>query len=175
MPDWTREGFTVSKKFTNTDPYDADMDAMWAMLSTQEYWQAKYEALGAKNVVFTTFDVSDDQITLVNERDVPADLPSFAKKIIGDTNHTTQKEVWTRSGDSASATEEIHVKNLPGGTTGTMKITTSGSGTVWNTDFDIKIGIPVVGGKLEGLMKDELGSNFTEEKTFNDGWLADHT
>ena len=110
----------MSKKFTNTDPYDASIDQMWAMLSDQGYHQAKYEALGAGNISFTEFNADSSAITMKNERDVPADLPSFAKKIVGETNHVTQTERWTRSGDSASCSIEIQIKNVPGGTTGYM-------------------------------------------------------
>lgn len=164
----------MAKKFTNTDHYDADLDAMWTMMTTQEWWKAKYESLGATNIEFHTFDTSDTSFTIVSERDVPADLPSFAKKIIGETNHVTQTEKWTRNADAANATIEILVKNIPGGTTGTMSITPSGSGTVWQSDFDIKVSLPLVGGKLEGVLKDETGSNFKQEKAFNDTWLVNN-
>ena len=164
----------MSKKFTNTDPYDASVDQLWAMLSDQDYHRAKYESLGATNVVFTTFDVSDTAITMVNERDVPADLPSFAKKIVGETNHTTHTEKWARTADGADCTVNIVVKNVPGGTTGTMTMAPSGAGSTWAADFTIKVNIPMVGGKLEGVMKDEIGNNFTQEKTYNDQWLANH-
>lgn len=164
----------MSKKFSNTDQYDADLDAMWAMQTTKEWWQAKYESLGATNIEFTTFDASDTSFTIVSERDAPADLPGFAKKIVGDTNHVTQTEKWTRNADAATATIEILVKNVPGGTTGTMSITPSGDGTVWQSDFDIKVSIPMVGGKLEDVLKKEYGSNFKQEKVFNDTWLANN-
>lgn len=164
----------MSKKFTNTDPYAADMGQMWAMLSDQNYHQGKYESLGAANIRFTSFSADDTSITMVNERDVPADLPGFAKKIIGETNHVTQTERWTRAGDSATCAIQISVKNLPGGTTGTMDITPSESGCTWSADFDIKIGVPLVGGKLEDLMKNETASNFAQEKVFNDQWLAEN-
>jgi hypothetical protein len=164
----------VSKKFSNTEQYDADLDAMWAMQTTKEWWTAKYEALGASNIVFHTFDADDTSFTIVSERDVPADLPGFAKKIVGETNHVTQTEKWTRNADAANATIELLFKNIPGGTTGTMSITPSGSGTVWQSDFDIKVNIPMVGGKLEDVIKKETGSNFKQEKAFNDTWLANN-
>ncbi len=164
----------MSKKFTNTDPYDATIDQMWAMLSDQSYWQAKYESMGAQNIAITTFEAGDTELTVSTQRDVPADLPGFAKKVIGETNHVTQTEKYTRAGDAISATEEILVKNLPGGTTGTMKITPSGAGSSWAADFDIKVSIPMVGGKLEGVMKGETAQNFKQEKAFNDQWLGNH-
>lgn len=163
----------MSKKFTTTEQYDADMDAMWAMMSQREHYLRKFEACGATNVSLTTFTADGDSITVVNERDVPADLPGFAKKIIGDTNHVTQTERWTRAGDSASCAIEIAVKNLPGGTTGTMSITPSGSGCTQTADLDIKIPVPLVGGRLEGLMHEQTGVQFAEEKAFKDSWLAE--
>lgn len=164
----------MAKKFTKTDPYSADVDQLWAMLSDRDYHQAKYESLGADNITFRSFSADDTSITMVNERDVPADLPGFAKKIIGETNHVTQTERWTRAGDSVTCAVQITVKNLPGGTTGTIDITPVESGCTWSTDFDIKIGVPLVGGKLEDLMKDETTSNQAQEKVFNDQWLADN-
>lgn len=164
----------MSKKFTNTDPYDANVDQMWAMLSDQDYWTAKYESMGASNVTFTQFNAGEDALTVVNERDVAADIPSFAKKIVGETNHVTHTERWTRAGDSATCSIEIVVKNVPGATTGTMDIKPSGSGSSWAADFDIKVSIPMVGGRLEGVMKDQTADNFKQEKVFNDQWLADN-
>ena len=112
----------MSKKFTNTDPYDANVDQMWAMLSDQDYWTAKYESMGASNVTFTQFNAGEDALTVVNERDVPADLPSFAKKIVGETNHVTHTERWTRAGDNATSTTS------PASTY--TSIPTAGTGTV---------------------------------------------
>jgi hypothetical protein len=164
----------MAKKFTNSDPYAADLDAMWAMLCSQEYWTKKYESMGAADITFEQFDTSDTAFTVQCRRNVPADLPGFAKKIIGETNHVKQTETWTRTGDSARCDITIEVKNVPGGTTGTMSMASSGAGVVWDADLDIKISLPLVGGKLEGVMLQETASNFKQEKVFNDSWLASH-
>jgi hypothetical protein len=164
----------MAKKFKNTDPYSATTDQMWAMLSDQGYWTAKYEALGASNIVWEKFEASDDKITMKSVRDVPADLPGFAKKVIGETNVVTQEETYVRSGDTINQTIQINVKGAPGGTTGTMQIRPVGSGVEWSADFDIKVSVPMVGGKLEGIMQKETASNFVQEKQFNDNYLATH-
>ena len=164
----------MSKKFTRTYGYDADMDAMWGMITRQDYWDEKYSALGASAVSWQAFEATDDTFTYTSVRNVPADLPSVAKKIVGDTNTVTTTERWTRAGDSASATIEIHVKNVPGATTGTMTMSPSGDGTSWSFDFDTKVSIPMVGGKLEGVMTDQTGDQLGQEKSFNDQWLADN-
>lgn len=164
----------MAKKFKNTDPYAASVDQMWAMLGDQDYWLKKYEALGAENVQFQTFESGADSIKVKTVREVPADLPGFAKKVIGEKNVVTQSEDWSRSGDSAHCDIHITVKGAPGATTGVMDIKPAGSGVEWSADFDIKVSVPMVGGKLEGLMHKETSANFVEEKKFNDAWLAGH-
>jgi hypothetical protein len=162
----------MSKKFTNTDPYRADVGSMWAMLCDQDYWRRKYESMGATAVEFQQFDATDTALTVRSTRNVPADLPGFAKKIIGDTNHVTQSERYTRTGDTIRCQIEIAVKNVPGGTTGSMVIRPTGDGCAWDADLDVKVNIPLVGGKLEGVIHKETANNFVQEKGFNDSWLA---
>lgn len=165
----------MAKKFTNSDPYSADADAMWAMLCDQDYWQQKYDSMGATAVEFQQFDVTDTALTVKSVRNVPADLPGFAKKIVGDTNHVTQTERYTRTDQAISSRIQIAVKNVPGGTTGAMVIKPTGAGSVWDADLDIKVSLPLVGGKLEGVILNETASNFVQEKQFNDSWLAAHS
>ena len=69
---------------------------------------------------------------------------------------------------------DITTKGAPGGTDGTMSVKADGSGSTWSADFDIKVSIPLLGKKLEGIMLDETGENFVKEKAFNDEWLASH-
>lgn len=162
----------MSKKFIRTDAYEADVDQMWAMITNQDYWIAKYEAIGSTEVRWENFTASEDSFTYTSTRNVPADLPSFVKKVVGDTNTVTTTERWTRAGDAASATTDIRVKNVPGGTTGAMQITPAGEGSQWSFDFDTKVSLPLIGGKFEGVMTDQTGSQLTEEKAFNRRWLA---
>lgn len=164
----------MSKKFTNRDLYGADVAAIWAMLCDQEYWQQKYASMSATDVRFEQFAASDAALAVKSTRNVPADLPGFAKKIIGDTNHVTQSEQYTRSGDRISCQIQIAVKNVPGGTSGSMVITPSETGAVWDADLDVKVSLPLVGGKLEGVIHKETANNFVLEKRFNDSWLAVH-
>jgi len=164
----------MSKKFTNTDTYAGSADQLWAMLSDQAYWDSKYETLGATNVEWLTFNASDTAVTVSSTREVAANLPSAAKKIIGETAVVTQTEEWTRSGDESNCEITIATKGAPGGTTGTMKIKSDGDTSTWTADFDIKVSIPLLGKKLEGIMHEETANNFVAEKTFNDEWLASH-
>ena len=105
----------MSKKFNNVDSYAGSPDQVWAMLSEQGYWEGKYEALGASNLQWKTFNVSDDSLTVSSVREVAANLPSAAKKIIGETAEVTQTENWTKSGDDLTCQISITTKGAPAG------------------------------------------------------------
>lgn len=164
----------MSKKFNNVDSYAGSPDQIWAMLSDQAYWEQKYQTLGASNLEWKTFNATEGALTVSSVREVAANLPAAAKKIIGETAEVTQTEEWTRSGGELSCKITITTKGAPGGTDGSMSVKPDGKGSTWVADFDIKVAIPLLGKKLEGIMLEETGANFAKEKGFNDEWLASH-
>lgn len=164
----------MGKKFNNVDSYAGSPDQIWAMLSDQAYWEGKYEALGASNLQWKTFNADDTTLTVSSVREVAANLPAAAKKVIGETAEITQTEEWSKSGDALSCKITITTKGAPGGTEGSMAVKADGAGSTWSADFDIKVSIPLLGKKLEGIMQEETAQNFKAEKAFNDAWLADH-
>lgn len=162
----------MSDTFKNTDQYAATPDQLWAMLCDQSYWNAKYAALGATDVQWIQFEPGDAELTLSSTREVAANLPGFAKKVIGETASVTQTEHWKRNGDHLSCQIEIATHGAPGGTHGTMSVTPNPAGATWTADFETKIQIPFLGHKVEHLMHDETAETFRVEKQFNDSWLA---
>ncbi len=65
----------------------------------------------------------------------------------------------------------IHTKYL-GCANGTMEVSSIGGGSQWAVDFDITVSLLLVGGKLEGVIKDQTTAQFMQEKSFNDRWLV---
>lgn len=164
----------MSKKFNNVDTYSASIDQIWAMLSDQSYWESKYTELGATNLQWKTFNVGESALTVSSVREVAANLPAAAKKVIGETAEITQTEEWTKDDNGLNCTISIATKGAPGGTDGTMTVKSVDGNATWTADFDIKVNIPLLGKKLEGVMFEETGQNFANEKVFNDNWLASH-
>jgi len=164
----------MTKKVHNEDQYDSPPAALWAMISDKAYTESKYAALGAGNFQWLDHQSSEDSLTVSTVREVEANLPGFAKKTVGEKAVVTQTETWTKSGDTMTCDLKIAAKGAPGGTTGTLSIKPSGSGSVWATDMEVHIPIPLMGGKLEGVTLDETKSSLVKEYAFNKEWLASH-
>ncbi len=98
------------------------------------------------------------------------DLPALAKKIAGDTTQAVITEEWsTSTGGLASRSPPRASRPRPKarsrcrpGTTGTTEL----------VELDVKVKVPLIGGKLEQLMVDNIDSGFDIEHQVGQAWLA---
>ena len=95
-------------------------------------------------------------------------LPSFAKKFAGDTTRAVQREVWP---DPSGGSLEIEAPGKPTSMTGTISLDADGSGTLEVVELEIKVKVPLLGGKLEGLLADQVRSGMDAEHGVGVAWL----
>lgn len=163
----------MSKKIARVDKYQASADDVWAMLHDRAYIDAKYQALGDIATEVETFDPSDSTIVLKVKRTVPADLPDFAKKILGDTNRLVQDETWRDTSDGYACDLRIEFPGKPLHITGKLLVKATGEATSdWVVDMEVKASVPLIGGKLEGVVEKETRASLDNEYSFNQDWLA---
>jgi hypothetical protein len=96
-------------------------------------------------------------------------IPSFASKFVGEEIHIVQSETWT-SPDRGDI--EVSIPGRPGDMVGTATLTESGGTTTETVDLTVKVGIPLVGGKIEGLIADLLVKALKAENVVGRDWLA---
>ncbi len=80
-------------------------------------------------------------------------IPGFAKKFVGDEIQLVQTERWS---DIENARVEVVIPGKPGQMSGTMPLRESGGTTTETVEMEIKVSIPLVGGKIESLIADLL-------------------
>jgi hypothetical protein len=95
-------------------------------------------------------------------------IPSFAKKIVGDTIHIVQREQWS---DDRYATLDVTIPGKPGHVKGTITLAPNGGGTVETVSGEVKVHVPLVGGKLEKLIEGVLESALRNEEKVGRTWL----
>lgn len=166
----------MATKIDNHDPYPVPPDKIFEAQKTKEYWDAKYPAIGAQDVTWHTFEQQGDTFVISTTREVPANLPGFAKKVVGEKNIVTQTEKWSSDGAGGYDVDVlVKIKGVPGQMSGSMKITPARDNEAdWDIDFTVDAGIPMVGKKLEGVMATETKDQFVKEFEFNTQWMTTH-
>lgn len=148
--------------------YDAPPDQVFEMLADPAF---REKVCAAMDVVSAdvSLDRSGDGFDLVCDQvQKTTGLPSFARKFAGDTTRAVQKEHWSSpSGGSL----EIETPGKPTGMKGTIALVAAGSGTTEVVELAIKAKVPLIGGKLEGLMADQVRAGMDTEHAVGVAWL----
>ena len=141
-----------------------------AMLGDPEFRQAvcTYQQVEDSGVTIEEYD--DGSMTVDLERTYGTTLvPSFARKFVGATIDLVQREEWSTP---TEATFDVSIPGKPGEMHGTARLVQSGADTVENIAMDVRVSIPLVGGKLEDLIAGLLKDAFRAENKVGVKWLA---
>jgi uncharacterized protein YndB with AHSA1/START domain len=151
--------------------YDASPDEVFAMLSDPAFREQVAEAQEVRSVDVRLTRIGDG-FTLINDQvQNTKDLPAIAKKIAGDTTRVVITEDWS---SHTAGSISITTPGKPTTASGTIRLAPDGEGTVEIVELDVKVKVPLVGGKLEKLMADTIESGFRVEHTVGRAWLQDN-
>jgi hypothetical protein len=166
----------MATKISNLDPYPVPPDKIMECMKDKAYWDAKYPAIGAKDVTWHTFEEQGGEWVVSTTREVPANLPAFAKKVVGEQNIITQTDKWKSDGAGGYVVDVlVKIKGVPGEMKGWMKITPARDNEAdWELEFTVNAGVPMIGKKLEGVMAGETKDNLVKEYEFNKQWMTTH-
>lgn len=142
-------------KMRVTHHFDADVDTVYALMTDQDFCMRKYADAGATDIQVDS-DKREDGPTLVSRRKLTVDLPGFAKKVMQPTNTVVQTDAWEPADDSGNRVcrYKVEVQGVPSRIDGTVTLTPEGGGTRQEVEAEVKVSIPLLGGKLEKFAVD---------------------
>jgi hypothetical protein len=147
-------------RFRHELAYDAAPAEVFEMLADPAF---RERVSAAMDVVSAEVSLERDGggFTLRNDQvQRTAGLPSFAKKFAGDTTRAIQVEEWP---DPAGGSIRIEAPGKPTNVQGTISLDAAGSGTTEVVELEIKVKVPLLGGKLEGLVADQVRTGMDVE------------
>lgn len=160
----------MTKQLKQTLTYDAPLADVAAMLADPAFREEVCRNQRATSYDVTIEGTQGDPMTVQVSMDQPTDkVPSFARKIVGESTTIVQTETW-----SSPERGEIHVTipGKPGEMSGSAVLVESDGVTVETVTLDITARIPLVGGKIEDLIAKLLGSALRAEERTGKAWLA---
>jgi hypothetical protein len=159
-------------QFSHTIEYDAAPDEVYAMLADADFREKVCLAMHAvENEV--SIETDGEGMSVVVDQTQPAHgIPSFAKKFVGDTIHIRQREEWS---SATNATLDVTIPGKPGHMHGTVRLAGDSGGTTETVTVEVKVSIPLIGGKIEGFIGDMLTKALRAENKVGRQWLAEHS
>ena len=150
-----------------TYSYSYDTKTILEMFLSKNYIQKKFDTTGARNIDFLEFGEKDGKFIIKTKRDITAEIPGFAKKFIKPTSTITQTEKWDINNEELkTGTVEVTSTGLPVVMTGDLRIEPTEEGCKNTLEYEIKVNIPLIGGKLAKFLDDEGRKNAEKEYEF---------
>ena len=157
------------KRVSHTVTYPGTtVDAVYAMLGDPAYRKAVGEY---QKVTDFACDItqSDDGMKVRLEQAHSTDrIPSFAQRLVGSEIRFVQEETWT---SPTGADIHVVIPGKPGDMTGGTSLTQAGDDVQQRIDLDVKVSIPLVGGKVEDLIAGFVRKAFDAENKVGVKWL----
>lgn len=155
-------------KFHRELAYQAGADEVFAMLADPAFREKVAAAQQVVSIEVTSTPKGDGLSILIDQVQNTAGLPAIAKKIAGETSHALVREEWT---DPTSGTYSIETPGKPTKAVGTVALVEEGGVTRHVFDLEVTVKVPVIGGKLEKLMTDNIDAGMTLEHSVGVAWL----
>lgn len=161
-------------KMTVSHHFDADVETVFGLMSDPDFMRRKYDALGATDISIDGSDAGDASPRHVISRKVTVDLPGFARRVMQPTNTVVQTDTWSPAGGDGSRVcrYTVEVKGVPSRIDGTVTLVADGGGTRQDVAAEVKVSIPLLGGKLERFAVDSGLQQVRQEAEFTQQSLA---
>jgi hypothetical protein len=149
--------------------YDAPMIEVGEMLMDTAFREQVCDAQLALRKTVTVGPDGGGMKVVVDMVQAAQGIPSFAKRFVGDEIQLVQTERWS---DIENARVDVVIPGKPGQMTGTVTLRESGGTTTETVEMEVKVSIPLVGGKIEGLIADLLRKALKVENAVGRKYLA---
>jgi hypothetical protein len=159
----------VSTRLTYDLTYDAPLTSVGEMLLDPAFREEVCDAQGAIRRTVSVGPDGGGMKVVIDAVQLAQGIPGFAKKFVGDEIQLLQTERWS---DMETGRVDVVIPGKPGHMSGTMTLRESGGTTTETVDMEIKVGIPLVGGKIESLISDLLRKALRAENAVGRRWLA---
>jgi hypothetical protein len=158
--------------FTETLSYDASPDEVFAMLCDKDFREEVCKRSHAIRYHINVVPEADSAKVLIS-RVMPADVPDFAKALVGPEIEILQTEQWQPPSSSGVRIADLRMEipGKPGQLVGTVTLRPEGAGTIEVIAGELKVKIPFFGGKLEAVIAKALQEGIRLEGKVGAGWL----
>jgi hypothetical protein len=145
----------------------ADPAAAYALLVDPDYVREVGEATGGQEVTVTVTPTDDGGAVVASHRVLPAELPSYAKAVVGDSLRLTETRTFGPAAEDGSrnGTADVRFEGAPVTILGTLRLAGTGDGSELALDAKVTASIPFIGGKIERFAAEQIERFMAKEES----------
>lgn len=150
---------------------------MYTTLVDPAFLRARLAELGGKGATLGDHRVEPDgRVSYRLRHGVEAkNLPPAVRTLLGGDLTVDRAETWRPDPAGGYAgTVAVTIPGMPGDLGGTIRLTDADSGSTLVLTGEVRIPIPLVGGRIEETVADQISKLLDNEHAFAEHWLESH-
>jgi Protein of unknown function (DUF2505) len=149
---------------------------VFAAQSSKPALLARLANLGGDNAALLDYTTLPDGVRYHLRQGVSAEkLPSLVRTLHPGDLFVDRHESWTTAGENYAGIATATVTGMPGEITARTDLKAEGEHTVLHITGEVKIRLPLVGGKLESFVAEQITQLLTRETEYSAQWLAENS
>lgn len=156
--------------------FSQGVDEVFAAQTSQPALRYRLAQVGGQNAALLDYTPGADGVRFTLRQGVGADkLPSIVRNLHSGDLFVDREENWTRTGGGYTGTARGTVSGVPGEINVRTELSAEDGKTVLRATGEVKIRIPLVGGKLEDFVAGQITGLLKREVELSAQWLAENT
>ena len=154
----------------------ASVEQIFWAFSEESYWHARIKAFGGFGRLETLTIGTDGSVAVSVIHDLrPDGIPKAIAKFFPRSWQVVQDETWSPA-DAGVVRGEVGIaaRGAPGSGRGTALLAPSENGSCLKCTATVEFKVPLVGGKVEGLMGRLMVPQFSVIQRFTAKWIAEN-
>lgn len=158
-------------RFEHRATFASPAGTVYSALVDRAFLEERLRVLGGKSAALVEHSVSGTEVTVRFRQGVDANrLPGAVKAILKGDLIVEREERWSGQSSTGRAT----ISGVPGEIRSRTVLSDRDGGCELVTTAEVRVSIPLVGGKLEGVIAEQVGKLLAAESEFTGKWLAEN-
>ncbi|WP_133905465.1 DUF2505 domain-containing protein [Actinophytocola oryzae] len=161
----------MPSRFEHRASFAAPVDTVYATLVDKAFLTARLNDLGGKGAALLDHRTSDNGAELRLRQGVDAQrLPSAVRSILSGDLIVEREERWRGHEADGRAT----INGVPAEIRFRDRLAPKGDGTELTVAAEVRVSIPLIGGKIEKVVAEQVTRLLEAEAEYAEKWLAEH-
>jgi uncharacterized protein DUF2505 len=160
----------MPSRFEHRATFAASVETVYSTLVDEAFLTARLKDIGGKGAALLDHRTSDDSVDIKLRQGVDAQqLPGAVRSILSGDLVVEREERWRGREAAGRAT----INGVPAEIRSRSRLAANGNGTELVVSAEVRVGIPLIGGKIEKVVAEQVTKLLTAESEYAEKWLAE--
>ncbi len=164
----------MASSLEHRSTFPAPVTVVYSTLVDEAFLTERLRSIGGKNAALLDHSLDGTRAAFRMRQGVDAArLPGAVRSILSGDLVVEREERWEQAGTDYAGTSRVTISGVPGDIRGRSRIGDVPAGAVLVVTAQVKVSIPLIGGKLEKVVAEQVGKLLAAEAEYAEKWLAE--